>query len=71
MPARVQPSYGVSSNNPVLRNITDYLIEEASAEEEELLGVSAAGQEEAAAADTVERDDELVKVRRVSGQWHR
>ncbi len=30
-------SYGVYSTNPVLKNITDYLIEEASAEEEELL----------------------------------
>ena len=29
---------GLSSNNPILANITDYLIEEASAEEEELLG---------------------------------
>ena len=67
IPSSGQPSYGVSSNNPVLRNITDYLIEEASAEEEELLGVSAAGQEDAAAADTVERDDELVKVRRQEG----
>jgi len=33
-------SYGVYSTNPVLKNITDYLIEEASAEEEELLGLS-------------------------------
>ena len=29
---------GIISNNPILNNITDYLIEEASAEEEELLG---------------------------------
>ena len=59
----LQPSYGVSSNNPILRNITDYLIEEASAEEEELLGVSASSQQEpAAGADTIERDDELIKV---------
>ncbi|XP_037081813.1 LOW QUALITY PROTEIN: serrate RNA effector molecule homolog [Pollicipes pollicipes] len=59
-----QPSYGVSSKNPILRNITDYLIEEASAEEEELLGVSASSQEEAGPAgpDTIERDDELIKV---------
>jgi len=32
-------SYGVYSTNPVLKNITNYLIEEASAEEEELLGM--------------------------------
>lgn len=36
-------SYGVYSTNPVLKNITDYLIEEASAEEEELLGMSGGG----------------------------
>ncbi|XP_046384393.1 serrate RNA effector molecule homolog isoform X2 [Ischnura elegans] len=34
------PSFGLVSHNPVLKNITDYLIEEASAEEEELLGLS-------------------------------
>lgn len=32
-------SFGLNSNNPVLQNITDYLIEEASAEEDELLGL--------------------------------
>uniref|UniRef100_A0A0K8SFX0 Serrate RNA effector molecule homolog n=2 Tax=Lygus hesperus TaxID=30085 RepID=A0A0K8SFX0_LYGHE len=31
-------SYGLSSANPVLKDITEYLVEEASAEEEELLG---------------------------------
>ena len=31
-------SLGLVSTNPLLANITDYLIEEASAEEEELLG---------------------------------
>ena len=30
---------GLASNNPILANITDYLIEEASAEEEELLAL--------------------------------
>lgn len=51
------------SNNPVLRNITDYLIEEASAEEEELLGTTQAedgGQTEDTC--TIERDDSLIKV---------
>lgn len=33
-------SYGVYSTNPVLKNITDFLIEEPSAEEEELLGLT-------------------------------
>lgn len=28
------------SQNPLLKNLTDFLIEEASAEEEELLGIS-------------------------------
>lgn len=44
------------SKNPVLRNITDYLIEEASAEEEELLGQ---------ASETEENDDKdqaMIKV---------
>lgn len=31
-------SFELLSKNPVLKNITTYLIEEASAEEEELLG---------------------------------
>ena len=47
----------------MLKNITDYLIEEASAEEEELLGQSGdqeEGQVEEVA--TVERDDQLIKV---------
>lgn len=46
----------------MLKNITDYLIEEASAEEEELLGQST-DQEEGQVEDvaTVERDDNLIK----------
>uniref|UniRef100_A0A8C7U1K6 Serrate RNA effector molecule homolog n=1 Tax=Oncorhynchus mykiss TaxID=8022 RepID=A0A8C7U1K6_ONCMY len=56
------------SANPILKNITDYLIEEVSAEEEELLGsVGGADAEEGSkegnpAEITVERDDTLVKV---------
>nr|CAG4643132.1 EOG090X04A7 [Ilyocryptus agilis] len=52
-----------ASRNPVLHNITDYLIEEASAEEEELLGASATeeGEETEAAAGLV-RDEELIRV---------
>jgi len=55
-------SFGLLSKNPVLKNITDYLIEEASAEEEELLGQST-DQEEGQVEDvaTVERDDNLIK----------
>uniref|UniRef100_A0A3B4YHF7 Serrate RNA effector molecule homolog (Arabidopsis) n=1 Tax=Seriola lalandi dorsalis TaxID=1841481 RepID=A0A3B4YHF7_SERLL len=56
------------AQNPILKNITDYLIEEVSAEEEELLG-SASGmdpeestKEGNPAETTVERDDKLAKV---------
>ncbi|XP_055692355.1 serrate RNA effector molecule homolog isoform X5 [Lutzomyia longipalpis] len=33
-------TFGLMSRNPVLQNITDYLIDEASAEEDELLGLT-------------------------------
>ena len=55
----------MSSKNPVLKNITDYLIEEASAEEEELLGVSGdheEGQLSGDAEEKIEKDPELLKV---------
>jgi len=57
--------FGLVSKNPVLKNITDYLIEEASAEEEELLGQSADQEEGQLGEDsaTIERDDSLIKVR--------
>ncbi|XP_061300455.1 serrate RNA effector molecule homolog, partial [Pezoporus flaviventris] len=59
------PPAAVPSQNPVLRHITDYLIEEVSAEEEELLG--GAGAEEPPREPnptevTVERDEKLLKV---------
>ncbi|KAL1419139.1 hypothetical protein MTO96_005250 [Rhipicephalus appendiculatus] len=61
--------FGVSSKNPLLKNITDYLIEEASAEEEELLGGSADREENADAEDpsaasgiNSEKDETLIKV---------
>lgn len=50
-------TYGVVSRNPVLHNITDFLIEEASAEEEELLGVNATCEPE----DNTEKDILLFK----------
>ncbi|XP_033024917.1 serrate RNA effector molecule homolog [Lacerta agilis] len=55
------------SQNPILKNITDYLIEEVSAEEEELLGKSGEPSEEPPkegnpAELNVERDEKLVKV---------
>nr|CAG4638378.1 EOG090X04A7 [Cyclestheria hislopi] len=56
-------AFSVASRNPVLRNITDYLIEEASAEEEELLGASAAEEgEESEGTGGVVRDEELIQV---------
>uniref|UniRef100_A0A3Q3GWH4 Serrate RNA effector molecule homolog n=1 Tax=Labrus bergylta TaxID=56723 RepID=A0A3Q3GWH4_9LABR len=59
---------GEVETNPVLKNITDYLIEEVSAEEEELMGASEANDDGADGKDptssevTVETDDKLLKV---------
>ncbi|KAG7516406.1 hypothetical protein JOB18_030588 [Solea senegalensis] len=56
------------AQNPVLKNITDYLIEEVSAEEEELLGSGSGMDPEENMKEgnptetTVERDDKLAKV---------
>uniref|UniRef100_A0A8C2C993 Serrate RNA effector molecule homolog (Arabidopsis) n=1 Tax=Cyprinus carpio TaxID=7962 RepID=A0A8C2C993_CYPCA len=56
------------AQNPILKNITDYLIEEVSAEEEELLGSAGGVDSEEASKEgnpteiTVERDEKLVKV---------
>ncbi|KAJ8008647.1 hypothetical protein DPEC_G00107040 [Dallia pectoralis] len=54
-------------SNPVLRNITDYLIEEVSAEEEELMGVSTSNDpsdpsDSTPGEVTVETDEKLIKV---------
>ncbi|XP_036967054.1 serrate RNA effector molecule homolog [Acanthopagrus latus] len=61
---------GQMETNPVLKNITDYLIEEVSAEEEELTGASGGNgdvagdaKDPASSSDvTVETDDKLLKV---------
>ncbi|XP_070849504.1 serrate RNA effector molecule homolog [Chaetodon trifascialis] len=61
---------GQMETNPVLKNITDYLIEEVSAEEEELTGASGGNGDDAgdskdpaSSSDvTVETDDKLLKV---------
>uniref|UniRef100_A0A665WJ57 Serrate, RNA effector molecule n=1 Tax=Echeneis naucrates TaxID=173247 RepID=A0A665WJ57_ECHNA len=56
------------AQNPILKNITDYLIEEVSAEEEELLGSGRGVDPEENTKEgnptetTVERDDKLAKV---------
>lgn len=58
----------LQAQNPILKNITDYLIEEVSAEEEELLGSGSGMDPEEStkegnpAETTVERDDKLAKV---------
>ncbi|XP_037728358.1 serrate RNA effector molecule homolog isoform X2 [Drosophila subpulchrella] len=53
-------TYGFNSKNPVLQNITDYLIEEASAEEEELLGLT--GESKDSEGEPIERDEQLIAV---------
>lgn len=54
-------TFGLVSNNPVLHNITDYLIEEASAEEEELLGLEPSAENQDTVS-SVERDESLISV---------
>uniref|UniRef100_A0A158R582 Serrate RNA effector molecule homolog n=1 Tax=Syphacia muris TaxID=451379 RepID=A0A158R582_9BILA len=49
------------SRNPLLKNITDFLIEEANAEEEELLGLSAAAESDEDQKTRFQRDDALLK----------
>lgn len=64
------PLCGQVETNPILKNITDYLIEEVSAEEEELVGASGGNSQEAGDAKNptsssevpVEIDDKLLKV---------
>lgn len=54
-------TFGLNSNNPVLQNITDYLIEEASAEEDELLGLSG-GEPGEQDGELLDRDQQLIAV---------
>lgn len=55
--------FGMASRNPVLRNITDYLVDEGSYEEEALLGQSMDSKPNDSNPEvTVERDDEILKV---------
>ena len=62
--------------NPVLENITEYLVEEASAEEEVLLGASADpisldnGDKDNMTDITFEKDDELNRVS-LCAQWRK
>lgn len=55
--------FGMASRNPVLRNITDYLVDEGSYEEEALLGQAMENKANDSNPEvTVERDDEVLKV---------
>jgi len=55
--------FAEESKNPLLQNIKEYLIEEANAEEEELLGVEAGELEEGEeGGQSLERDDQLIKI---------
>merc|ERR1719410_230106 len=62
--AKASSDMGIISNNPILNNITDYMIEEASAEEEELLGKNndLEDGEEGEDGNKIVRDEELCKV---------
>lgn len=55
-------TFGLQSKNPVLKNITDYLIDEADAEEEELLGFSGEIKDEVADGEFLDRDPDLISV---------
>jgi len=61
---KTDDTVGLSSSNPLLENITDYLIEEASAEEEELLGRGEGGEDgdEGQQGVNISRDEELIQV---------
>ena len=60
-PTKNKKPIGFVSANPLLKNITEYLVEEADAEEEELLGDSTNQRTE---NNTFEMDKELTKVLR-------
>lgn len=62
--AQASVDMGIVSNNSILNNITDYLIEEASAEEEELLGKNNELEdgEEGEEGNKISRDEELIAV---------
>ncbi|XP_019618796.1 PREDICTED: serrate RNA effector molecule homolog [Branchiostoma belcheri] len=61
------PSFAMftMSKNPLLKNITDFLVEETSAEEDELLGTGEEGEEKGSEVTpevTLDRDEERLKV---------
>jgi len=58
-PVKNKKPIGFVSHNPLLKNITEYLVEEADAEEEELLGETSNQPND---SNTFETDKELTKV---------
>uniref|UniRef100_A0A914V1P4 Serrate RNA effector molecule homolog n=1 Tax=Plectus sambesii TaxID=2011161 RepID=A0A914V1P4_9BILA len=61
LPEGAKLEFGIESKNPLLHGITEFLIEEASAEEEELLGTSQTGGDDELKV-PLNREDELLKV---------
>ncbi|XP_060555342.1 serrate RNA effector molecule homolog [Ruditapes philippinarum] len=58
-----EKEFSLTVKNPVLKNITDYLVDEGSFEEEELLGMSAEeGEAETEPEIQIDRDETLLKV---------
>ncbi|XP_052270807.1 serrate RNA effector molecule homolog isoform X2 [Dreissena polymorpha] len=58
-----EKEFALTVKNPVLKNITDYLVDEGSFEEDELLGIEGAEEgEETNPEVTIERDETLLKV---------
>ncbi|KAK3794133.1 hypothetical protein RRG08_059562 [Elysia crispata] len=56
-----QPEFGFVSKNPVLKNITDYLVDEGSFEEDELIGESGEDKKDANPEITIEKDASLAQ----------
>ncbi|XP_055871422.1 serrate RNA effector molecule homolog A-like isoform X4 [Biomphalaria glabrata] len=56
-----EQQFGFLSKNPVLKNITDYLVEEGSFEEDELIGEQDEEKKDSNPEVTVEKDDSLAQ----------
>ncbi|CAL1546055.1 unnamed protein product [Lymnaea stagnalis] len=54
-----EPQFGFVSKNPVLKNITDYLVEEGSFEEDELIGETGEDKKDSNPEIIVEKDESL------------
>ncbi|BFZ11175.1 hypothetical protein BsWGS_14214 [Bradybaena similaris] len=56
-----EPQFGFISKNPVLKNITDFLVEEGSFEEDELIGEMTEEKKDVNPEVTVEKDESLIQ----------